>query len=104
MAASTRETGAIGTEIHTGDMVSVITLSETNQLKTGKAKVGQIIVWGVGTGWTLNVYDHASADNNQVWQWVTADGKGVFALQLPLQLGLRIVTSGTAGSVTVVWS
>jgi len=104
VAAATRETGASGTEVHTGDMVSVITASETNQLKTGKAKIGQVIVWGVGTGWTIDVYDNASANSQQVWQWVTADGKGTFALQLPLRDGLRVVTAGTAGSVTIVWS
>lgn len=104
MAASTRRGGAGGSEIRTGQANSVITAAETNQLKDSAGKVGQIIVWDVGVTATLDLYDHASGNNNKVWGWVSADGKGVFALQIPMGLGIRVVTGGTAGGWTIIWS
>lgn len=104
MAANTRHSGAFGTEIHTGQNVSVITAAETNQLKDRPGKVGQILIWDVGTTATLDLYDHASSNTNKVWGWVSADGKGVFALQVPMQAGIRVVTGGTAGGWSVIWS
>ena len=83
----------------------MITANGTNQLRVGKAKIGQVIVWGAGTAWVLDVYDNASANSSPVWQWVTANGAGIFALQLPVRDGLRVVTSGTTpGSITIVWT
>ena len=88
----------------TGTYTSVITASETNQLKASAGKVGHIAVWDVGTSWVIDVYDDPDSNDLAVWQWVSADGKGIFALQMPMQTGIRIVTSGTtAGSATVVW-
>lgn len=104
MPASTRTGGASGDQVYTGINNSVITAAETNQLKASAGKVGQVIVWDVGTTATLDLYDHATANSNKVWGWVSANGVGVFALQIPMGLGIRIVTGGTAGGWTVVWS
>ncbi len=104
MPARTSTASGFGQQTHAGSNHSVITVSETNQLKARAGRLVAIIVWGVGTGWTLDIYDHASANTNPVWQWVTADGKGRFLLDLPIANGIRIVTAGTPGSVTAVWS
>ena len=105
MPANTRQSNPVGSQVNTGTHTSVITLNETNQLKAMAGKIGQVVVWNAGTTWQLDVYDHASANTNPVWSWVSADGKGVFALQMPLQAGLRVVTSGTTpGAVSIVWA
>ena len=107
MAASTKGGNAAlsdGVSTYTGKWASVITASETNQLKAKAGKIGHIAVWDAGTAWVIDVYDDPDSNDSAVWQWVTADGKGIFALQMPMQTGIRIVTSGTtAGSATVVW-
>lgn len=91
--------------IGTGANATVLTTNATSQVKASAGKVGQIIVWDAGSGWQIDLYDHASANINQVWSWVSADGKGTFALQIPMLNGIRVVTSGTtAGKCTVVWS
>lgn len=96
---------AMPSEMRTGADRTIITANATTQIKGSAGKVGQIIVWDAGTGWQIDVYDHASANSNQVWSWVTADGKGVYALQVPMDNGIRVVTSGTTpGKCTVVWS
>lgn len=106
MAASTRGRNPVGSTgpSHTGQNASVITASETNQLKTSGGFLGRVVVWGVGTTWTIDVYDDASANNNRVWGWVSANGVGAFDLRIPMQAGIRVVTGGTAGAATVVWS
>ena len=87
----------------TGSEAYVFTTNESKNLKAGVGKVGHIAVWDAGTAWVLDVYD-ALSNANQVWQWVTADGKGIFAIQMPMSIGVRVVTSGTTpGSATVVW-
>jgi hypothetical protein len=64
-------------------------------------------VGAVGTTWQIDFYDDntSSSPAHKVHTWVTADGKGPFALQIPLVNGLTIVESGgTAGQATIVWS
>jgi len=103
--AVTRTASTRGVEVWPGSSTSVITASETNQITASKTRLSRVVVWGVGTTWVIDVYDHASANTNPVWQWVSADGKGTFQVEIPLQLGLRVVTSGgAAGSVTLVWA
>ena len=109
MAAQTSTGGVAGTTINTGHNSSTITAAETNQLKTGPGKVGQVVVWGddAGTTCVLTLYDAISGTTQPKWRWVTADGKGTFGIQMPLQLGIRVITSGTIptnGGLTVVWS
>lgn len=104
MASANTQGGTIGTEIFVGSRKAVITAAETNQLKDRTGKVASIIVWDVGTTATLDLYDNASASSNKVWGWVSANGVGVFALQMPMQRGIRVVTGGTPGGWTVVYS
>lgn len=94
------------TEIHTGSVASVITTNTTTVLKAiPTGKVGQVVVWGVGTTATIDVYNDPATTNNKVWSWVSADGKGIFALQMPCSNGITVVTGGAAApSLTVVWS
>lgn len=97
MAAVVTQSAVRGDTINTGRRTAVITAAETNQLSTLPAKVGQLIVWGdtAGTSCILDIYDDDSANSNKKFRWVTATGLGVFALQLPLGTGFRVVTSGT---------
>lgn len=104
MAATTAGGGRFGTEIYVGQFRSTITAAETNQLVTRSCKVGHVTVWDVGTNATLDIYDHASATSNQVFKWVSADGKGTFAIQCPMQNGIRVVSGGTFGGANIVWS
>lgn len=106
MAASTRKGPRRGVEMYVAENASVISTNETNQLKAVAGKVSHVLVWSAGSGATVKLYDSASADENQAWEWNTADGVGVYALQLPIQNGIRVVTSHstTTAKITVVWN
>src|SRR4051812_8833127 len=104
-AATDRSSKRAGTEISTGSWRSIITTNETNQLKDSDGKVGHVIIANVGTTATLDIYDSAvGATTNKVFEWVSADGKGVFAIQCPMAAGIYVVTGGTFGRAIVVWS
>lgn len=102
MAAEKQQLQALVRDV-VANQRAVITASESNDLLTKPGRIARILVWDVGTTWTLDVYDHGSANNNPVWGWVSADGKGEFDLEIPLGTGLRIVTGGTAGKATVIY-
>jgi hypothetical protein len=104
MAATTARGVFRGYEVHTGELRSTITTNETNQLWTGPGKVGHVTVWNVGTTATIDIYDHASGTTNKIFEWVSADGKGTFAIQCPVVNGIRVVTGGTFGGCNIVWS
>jgi hypothetical protein len=106
MAAATEASSSRpGTEMYIGRWRSIITTNETNVLKTTDGKVASVIIANVGTTATLDIYDTAAADTaNKIFEWVTADGKGTFALQCPMAFGIRVVTGGTFGRAVVVWS
>lgn len=104
MPATTGQQPGEGTEIFGGSDRSIITANETNQLKAGRGRLYSLEVWGVGAAWVIDVYDNASANANEVWQYVTADGKQVLKLDMPMANGIRVVTSGTTpGTAVVVW-
>lgn len=103
MAANTAGSAQKG-EVSTGQKRSIITAAETNILKALPGKVGQLIVANVGTTATIDIYDDPATTNNKVFEWVSADGKGVFALQCPMSKGIVVVTGGTFGRCVVVWS
>lgn len=72
-----------------------LTANGTTNIKTLPGRLGQIVVWNVGTTATIDVYDDASGGTtNHCWSWATADGKGIFALQYPLVNGLTVVVAG----------
>lgn len=104
MTATTVSGGFRGTEVFVGQWRSTITAAETNQLKTGSGKIAHVTVWNVGTTMTIDIYDHGSTTTNKVFEWVSADGKGTFAIQCPINVGIRVVVGGTPGGCNVVWS
>jgi len=86
---------------------AVIVLAETNQLTAKSGHLLALQVWNVGTTFTVDVYDTATAvvsAATHIWSWVSADGKQNLQLNLPLQAGLYVVTTGTPGGVNVVYS
>jgi len=82
---------------------STISAAETNQLLTGRGIVKRLIVSAVGTGATLDLYDHANANTNLIHSWVSADGKASLDLEMPVGSGIRVVSGGTFGRATIVW-
>ena len=95
MAAATRGSGGV--------KVSVITAAENNQLKVGEGTLRRLHIPNVGTTMTVDIYDHGSTTTNKIVEYVTADGKVNWELNIPLDVGLRVVVGGTPGIVVVVW-
>jgi hypothetical protein len=95
MAAATRGSS--------GDKVSVITAAETNQLMTREGILRRLHIPNVGTTMTVDIYDHGSSTTNKVAEYVSADGKVNWELNIPLDVGLRVVVGGTPGIVVIVW-
>ena len=105
MPATTRTASVPGTEVGIGDHNSIITANETNQLRTGSGKLAGIVVSDAGTAWVVDIYDDPGANNNLVYRFATAAGLAALQLQIPMQGGIRVVTSGTTpGRVCVIWS
>ena len=104
MAATNARGVCLGHEIHVGEMRSTITTNETNQLSTTPGKIAHVTVWNVGNTATIDIYDATSGTSNKVFEWVSADGKGTFAIQCPVANGIRVVTGGTFGGCNIVWS
>jgi hypothetical protein len=93
-----------GMPVFTGRYRSIVTDKATYVLRSGPAKLAQVIVWDAGTTWTLDFYDETSGSGSKVWAWVSATGLGVYALQIPCATGLTVVSGGTtAGGCTIVW-
>jgi hypothetical protein len=102
--AATTARAALRGEASVGEKRSTITAAETNQLKSTSGKVGLVTVWDVGTTATLDIYDATSGTSNQVFKWVSADGKGTWQIQCPMANGIRVVSGGTFGGCNIVWS
>lgn len=102
MAARTAAS-ARGMQVNNGGQVAVVTAAETNQLLTGKGVLGRLFVPNVGTTMTVDVYDHASSTSNKVAEYVSADGKVNWELNIPIVNGIRVVVGGTPGIVVIVW-
>lgn len=96
--------------IATGSARAIITANQAAGagaiVKSQPGKVGQVVVWNVGTSATIDVYDSSDGSaTNHVWSWATADGKGIFAIQTPMLNGIAVVVAGTgAPSLTVVYT
>ena len=85
---------------------AVVVLAEVNQLTIKTGHLSHIVVWNVGTTFTVDVYDTANATTTgtKVWSWVSADGKGTFPLQVPISAGIYVVTTGTPGGLDIVYA
>lgn len=94
-----------GTEVHVGNQRSIVSDKATYTLKATAGKFAVLIIQTVGTTWTITVYDALTAvSGKEIVQWVTADGKGPFAYQIPCVTGITVVSGGTtAGQATIVW-
>ena len=82
---------------------AIIVTAETNQLLTGTGILRRVIVNNVSASATLDVYDNATTALNKVFEWVTADGKMVRELDIPVQNGIRVVSVGTAPNFVITW-
>jgi hypothetical protein len=82
---------------------ALITSATTTQVVTGHCTLRRIIVQNVGTTATLDIYDAISGTTLKVYEWVSADGKQNFEVNMRLKNGLRIISGGTFGRVTVLY-
>lgn len=103
MAATVRQGGGQGTPSFQGTSTAIITAAETNQLVVGTGRLRRVHMANVGTTATLDVYDDASANNNKIYEWVSADGKRSDNVDIPFQAGLRVVSGGTFGRAILVY-
>jgi hypothetical protein len=108
MAAARMSAAHRGIMVAVGGRRAVILLAETNQLASGSGRVGIVTMWGdtAGTGCTIILYDATSGTTLPFWSWATAQGLGVFPIQAPFGIGLRVITAGTMpvnGGATIVW-
>lgn len=69
-------------------------VSATN-LKTTPGRIGRLVIYSVGNGGSVNIYDATSGTDNQLYAWVTADGKASIELDARFTTGLRIEVAGT---------
>ena len=94
-----------GTEVYVGNQRSILSDKATYTLKASAGKLAVLIIQTVGTSWTITIYDALTAvSGKEIVQWVTADGKGPFAYQIPCVTGITVVSGGTtAGQATIVW-
>lgn len=94
-----------GVAVYTAQHRSILADKATYQLKEGQGKLAQIVVSNVGSSWTVDIYDDiATTAAKKIWEYVTADGKGTFAVQIPCKTGIRVVSGGTtAGLAVIVW-
>ncbi len=97
--------GASRQMIVTGNRGSVLTDKATYTLKSEPGFLHHLIVGAVGTTWTIDFYDNTAGSGRLFFSWVTADGKGPFAIQFPCATGITIISGGTtAGQASIVWS
>ena len=96
----------MGTEIDVGQVATILGAAATTQVKAKPGKVAKLLVYTAGAGATIDIYDHASANTNPIWQWLTADGKASLDLQIPCKYGIRVVVTvvTTAPAFVLVWS
>lgn len=95
-----------GTIVSTGQNRSILTDKATYALKAAAGRLAQIVVSDAGTTWTIDIYDDpgAATSGKKIWGWVSADGKGTFAVQIPCSAGITVVSGGTtAGLAVIVW-
>lgn len=85
--------------------VAIIVTSETNQIAgTAGSILRKVIVNNVSASATLDIYDNNTTNLNKIFEWVTADGKVVRDLDIPIQNGIRVVTAGgTTPNIVLVY-
>lgn len=71
-----------------------LTANATTVAKTGKGILCKLIVYGVGSSGTVDVYDNTAGSGTKLWAYVTADGKVALDLNVRFTTGLTIVVAG----------
>lgn len=79
------------------DAKTRLAAAATTQVKASPGRVKGLIVTNVGTSMTIDVYDDASANNSKVLEYVSADGKVNWQVDIPMTAGIRVVVGGTPG-------
>lgn len=95
-----------GTETFSGQTWQIINTTGTTQVKTSSGRVARVLMQNAGSAdATLAVYDHASANGNQIWYWDNSRGVGEFDIDCPMKFGIRVVVAGTtAPTFTLIYS
>jgi len=73
-------------------------------LKTGRGRLGRLVIHTVGTAATVILYDALSATGNILYSWASADGKIDVELDARFATGLYLDISGTTPGGFVTWS
>lgn len=73
----------------------------TTQLRTGKGLLRRISVNDIGTGMNIKVYDDTSGTSNLIAD-INPTVTGMLNFNVRYNNGLKIVITGTAGSITVM--
>ena len=103
MAVTTRQASP-GPVTAAGHVNAILGAAGADQLKVGPGKLARVVISNVGTTWTIDIYDDGSTTGNKVWTWASANGTGTFDLEIPMQAGIRVVTTGTPGVGCIVWA
>jgi len=80
-----------------------ITTATTTQVKTGKGILKRVIVGDAGTDFTIDVYDDTGGGTNDQILSLAADGNRSLHINTRFAQGLKVVTGGTPGSVTLIY-
>lgn len=73
-----------------------LTANATTTAKSTKGILCKLIVFGIGSGGTVDVYDNTAGSGTKLWAWVTADGKVALDLNVRFSTGLTVVVAGGA--------
>jgi hypothetical protein len=88
--------GKIGTH-------AVISTAATTQVKTGRGILHHIVIGGVGTTFVAAIYDDTGAGTAGPIGTITCAQNTTLKFGVGFQNGLKIVTTGTPGNITVVY-
>ena len=83
-----------------------ITSSTTTVVKTTPGLLRKVIVSGPGTTWTIQIFDNTAGSGTAIFgaTAVTIPAAGtILTFDVNFNIGLTVVTSGTAGEITVTW-
>jgi hypothetical protein len=89
----------VATEHFAGEERTIITA--TTNVKTTGGRIFRVLVVS-GTG-AVDVYDHPSANSNQVFARTTTAVGDSYTLDVPCKFGIRVVMAA-AGTICIVWS
>ncbi len=83
-----------------------ITSSTTTIIKRTPGVLRKLIVSGPGTSWTVQIFDNTAGSGTAIFgaTAVTIPAAGtILAFDVNFNTGLTVLTSGTAGEITITW-